>query len=566
VEAAKELGDNHHFFHWCLEFPEVFEKGGFDCVLGNPPWEKINLKDEEFFAASYPEIANASTKAKRKVMIEELEVKDYAEYQKYQDEQKKHDSWSKFLRDSKAFPLTGLSRINLYSVFAELGLTILKAKGHVGFVIASGLVTDDNNKKLFELLIENSQLIFLWDFENREEIFSGVHRSYKFGLFCAGGKQIKNIEADFAFYLTNISHINNQLRHFTLSSEELFLINPNTKTCPTFKNKIEAEITKKIYKTVKAWCLHETKADFPGKPRTPFNMSNDSGLFFNKYDMISRNVIYLDIGEFKIENENFLPVYESKFIHQFDHRYSTFDQVSDEEIESGNSRESNTKELKNNSFVVLARYWLDKKNQENRFPGKWFLSYRMIARATDERTSISAIIPARPCSNSLTIIDNLSCINALFLCGNMNSLVYDYVARQKIPGINFNHWIWKQLPVVSPDELSSQDIEFISKRVLELTYTAYDLKPFAEDMGYHGEPFIWDEKRRAILRAELDAKYAKLYGLTREELRYILDPADIYGPDFPSETFRVLKNNEIKKYGEYRTQKLVLAAWDMMGY
>ena len=111
-----------------------------------------------------------------------------------------------------------------------------------------------------------------------------------------------------------------------------------------------------------------------------------------------------------------------------------------------------------------------------------------------------------------------------------------------------------------------QDIEFISKRVLELTYTAYDLKPFAEDMGYHGEPFIWDENRRAILRAELDAKYAKLYGLTRNELRYILDPADIYGPDFPSETFRVLKNNEIKKYGEYRTQKLVLAAWDMMGY
>ena len=129
-----------------------------------------------------------------------------------------------------------------------------------------------------------------------------------------------------------------------------------------------------------------------------------------------------------------------------------------------------------------------------------------------------------------------------------------------------NFFIVKQLPVIPPESYTPQDIEFISKRVLELTYTAYDLKPFAEDMGYHGEPFIWDEKRRAILRAELDAKYAKLYGLTRDELRYILDPADVYGPDFPSETFRVLKNNEIKKYGEYRTQKLVLAAWDMMGY
>ena len=152
------------------------------------------------------------------------------------------------------------------------------------------------------------------------------------------------------------------------------------------------------------------------------------------------------------------------------------------------------------------------------------------------------------------------------LFSNFCSIVFDYVSRQKIGGAHLNFFILKQLPVIPSESYSPQDIEFISKRVLELSYTAYDLKPFAEDMGYHGEPFIWDEKRRAILRAELDAKYAKLYGLTREELRYILDPADIYGPDFPSETFRVLKNNEIKKYGEYRTRKLVLAAWDMMGY
>jgi hypothetical protein len=101
--------------------------------------------------------------------------------------------------------------------------------------------------------------------------------------------------------------------------------------------------------------------------------------------------------------------------------------------------------------------------------------------------------------------------------------------------------------------------------VLELTYTAWDLKPFAEDLDFHGEPFRWDEVRRALLRAELDAYYAALYGLTRDELRYILDPQDVYGPDFPGETFRVLKQNEIKKYGEYRTRRLVLEAWDRLG-
>jgi hypothetical protein len=97
---------------------------------------------------------------------------------------------------------------------------------------------------------------------------------------------------------------------------------------------------------------------------------------------------------------------------------------------------------------------------------------------------------------------------------------------------------------------------------LELTYTAWDLKPFAEALGYDGPPFRWDEERRASLRAELDAFYAALYGLTRDELRYVLDPSDVYGADFPGETFRVLKANELKQFGEYRTQRLVLEAWD----
>ena len=122
----------------------------------------------------------------------------------------------------------------------------------------------------------------------------------------------------------------------------------------------------------------------------------------------------------------------------------------------------------------------------------------------------------------------------------------------------------KQLPILPPEAYSPIDIDFIAPRVLELVYTAYDLKPFAEDMGYHGEPFRWDEERRALLRAELDAYYARLYGLTRDELRYILDPQDVYGPDFPGETFRVLKEKEIRLYGEYRTRRLVLEAWDRL--
>lgn len=123
---------------------------------------------------------------------------------------------------------------------------------------------------------------------------------------------------------------------------------------------------------------------------------------------------------------------------------------------------------------------------------------------------------------------------------------------------------YKQFPILPPERYIDADLTFIVPRVLELTYTAHDLSGWAQDLGYNGEPFPFDPDRRATLRAELDAYYAKLYGLTLDELRYILDPADVMGADYPSETFRVLKNKELKEFGEYRTQRLVLEAWDKL--
>jgi hypothetical protein len=150
------------------------------------------------------------------------------------------------------------------------------------------------------------------------------------------------------------------------------------------------------------------------------------------------------------------------------------------------------------------------------------------------------------------------------LAGNLSALVFDFVARQKVGGVNFSFYYMSQLPALPPSTYNSDAIDFICPRVLELTYTAHDLKPWAEDLGYDNLPFIFEPERRALLRAELDAFYAHLYGLNRDELRYILDPADVMGPDYPSETFRVLKNNEICQFGEYRTQRLVLEAWDQL--
>jgi hypothetical protein len=148
------------------------------------------------------------------------------------------------------------------------------------------------------------------------------------------------------------------------------------------------------------------------------------------------------------------------------------------------------------------------------------------------------------------------------LTANFNSLILDYIARTKVSYLTLAQFIVKQLPVLPPSFYTESDLAFIVPRVLELTYTSHAMAPFARDLGFEGKPFAWDEDRRATLRAELDAWYARAYGLSRDELRYILDPSDVRGPDYPSETFRVLKTNEIRRNGEYRTARLVLAAWD----
>jgi hypothetical protein len=128
--------------------------------------------------------------------------------------------------------------------------------------------------------------------------------------------------------------------------------------------------------------------------------------------------------------------------------------------------------------------------------------------------------------------------------------------------MNYSYYFMEQLPVLPATSFNESDLAFIVPRVLELTYTSNSMTPFAHQLGYYGAPFSWGEDRRALLRAELDSWFARAYGLSRNDLRYILDPADLLGEDYPSETFRVLKKNEINKYGKYRTQRLVLEAWD----
>jgi N-6 DNA Methylase len=562
AEAANVLAAEKSFFHWCLEFPEVFQDGGFSCVLGNPPWEMLQIEEKEFFATYDTEIANAQNTSVRKRLIQNLVHKNPKLLQAFDIAKYDADAQNRFIRGSDRFLLTAVGKINTYSVFSETARKLIAFNSRVGIIIPTGIATDDTCKKFFANLNDCRHLVSLYDFINLEKLFPTVASERKFSLLTIAKFTKSNIETKFSFFLTHPRQIEDKQRVFNLSPQDIALINPNTLTAPLFRTHADADLTCKIYKEVPVLENELTGAN-------PWNISFKQGLF----NMSSDSNLFLDDLDSSCEgNKQLLPLYEGKTIHQFDHRFGYYTQeMLDRKQNNFKAIPSPSIEQKKDfDFQITPRHWISKQLVENKLDGKWdkqwLLGWRDITDATNERTFISSVFPRVACGDTLLLIFPKINEDRLISCllGNLNSMVFDFVARQKIGGTHLKFFTVRQLPVLPPESYTPQDIEFISIRVLELVYTAWDMQPFAQDMGYEGAPFVWNPERRALLRAELDAKYAKLYGLTREELRYILDPSDIYGAEFPSETFRVLKNKELKEHGEYRTQRLVLAAWDLL--
>ncbi len=571
VERVKELEKRLNFLHWELAFPRVFsgDNPGFDCVLGNPPWERIKLQEEEFFAALDPQIATAPNKAARQKLIDVLEQTNPALARRFLEAKHAAEAESKFVRESGRYPLTAVGDVNTYALFAEHFRNLISANGRSGIIVPTGIATDDTTKNFFADLTTKSSLASLFDFENREALFPGVHRSYKFSLLTLSGAPVK--QADFTFFATRVEHLRDKRRRFSLTPSEIALFNPNTRTMPVFRTRADAELTRKIYMRTPV-LVDEVygKNYWNVKYRQGlFHSSNDAQLFNRNTltNMIEREA-KLTGNKFDDNGNLFFPLYEARMMWQFDHRFGTFDGVADR---SNTHVPNPTIEQYNNPlYIVLPYYWIAEKYVKERLDNwnsGWLLCFRDITNSTNERTAIFSILPSVGLSDQFGLLlpfnfPDLSLISTLL--ANLNSLILDYVARQKIGGLHLKKYSLFQLPVLTPSAYSPADSAFIAPRVLELVYTAYDLKPFAEDMGYHGEPFRWDEVRRAHLRAELDAYYARLYGLTRDELRYILDPKEVHGEDFPGETFRVLKDKEMRLYGEFRTRRLVLEAWDKL--
>jgi hypothetical protein len=597
-ELAAGLARQYRFFHWHVEFPHIFRTGeaatsvdtatgwagGFSCVIGNPPWERVKLQEQEFFATRRKEIAEAPNAAARKKMIAELtdsdNPADQALFAEFQAELRTASGWSHLLRDSGRYPLTGQGDINTYAVFSETARMVVAASGRAGLVLPTGIATDATTAPFFGDLARNNHLVHVYGFRNNPDLFRGVgHGDVRFCLLAFTGLNAFVPRAQFAFELASPAGLNVRDRKYELSAHQISMVNPNSYTCPTFKTGRDAEITIGIYQRMPIlWRDDPLENPWSLSFMTMYHMANDSRLFRTP-DQLESDGWVLNGNVFVKDGKRMLPLYEAKMIYLFDHRYGDFRERAQGRIDSVLPRTlSSAKSVA--EFVILPRYWVqefDTLDEQRTRPGKpvyrvgvtsrlksrqwsrgWLLGWRDVTNPTNERTVIVAAIPQAAVGHKFPLC--FAHERADLLMANLSSFVFDYSARQKITGMSMTYFVLKQLPTLPPHAydvpvawLGGQTpAGWIRNRVLELSYTAWDMEPFARDLGDSAPPFRWNEERRTMIRAELDAAYFHLYGLQRDEVEHVMD------------SFDTLCRRELRELGEFRTKQLILDRHEAM--
>ena len=577
-EDAKSIADREGFLHWEVAFPGVWSswqhirpEGGFDAVIGNPPWDRIKLQEVEWFATRAREIALAPTAAARRAAIRRLRERGHPLAKDFDDAKARADNLGNLFRASGHYPLLARGDINLYSLFVERAMNLIRPDGFVGLLTPSGIYADKTAARFFRSVSTTGRVDSVFDFENRRlgtdlvPFFPDIDSRFKFCALIFGGDTRRFEQTQCGFFLNGTEVIKDHRRCFLLSPDDFARVNPNTGTAPVFRTRRDAEITRRIYernpvlvdrtsnKEVKAW---------PVKYTTMFHMTNNSGLFRTREDLEEKEGAW-PIGGNRFDSPagQWVPLYEGKMVQAFDHRAASIVVNPENRHRPAQPVPSTLDQHQDPHWLPDPRFWVLR--SETSFPTAPFLFvFKDVTAPTNVRSMIAALIPASGVGNTLPIIsiDGLSSLDAISLLANFSSVPLDYVARQKIQGQHLNWFIVEQLPIVPPKAFETTRFgcktagKIIQEAVLELTYTAHDMAPFARNMGYVDElgrvnpPFRWNEQRRLQLRSKLDAVFFHLYGVTnRDDIRYIYS------------TFPIVKRQETNTFGRFCSRDLCLA-------
>ena len=550
IKKIMQLAKENRFFHFHLEFPEVFENGGFNCLLGNPPWEQVQLEEEEWFSGKDNEIADTKNASKRTQKIEKLTETNIDLYTAYKIALDFSNKTANYIKLSGTYKYSTFGWLNTYLVFTERADQILSPKGFCGIIIPSGILSDKNSMPLFHSLLKKGKISEAIDYINTKGIFPTIHNATKFCAFSFTGIENRFPTSRMSFYNMEIDMEKIKKRQISVSYESLNKISPNTKNCLTVSSNDEYQLIYKIYQNSVIICNEDDGNSFITKQM--FNISDKADQFVILNESVKCQIIENKI----IENGDLLyyGVYESKMIQQFDHRFSTFENSSPTDISNGNSVYVSDNNKSNRSYFAYCRYYISKELTE-RFYNKHDYSFdaviatRMISSPTNERTLIGSFVPKLAFSNSANLILGKNKNSLVILLANLNSFVCDFVCRRRMGGINLNLWNLNQLPIIDQSSISNKTKEKIIENTVRLSNTSDDLNDFFNDYSIISE-IGWNKNLRFQLQCELDAIFFQLYLLNKDDIEMIL------------ETFPSIKRKDEEKYMSFRTKETILQLYD----
>ena len=566
---ARSIADQESFLHWEAAFPGVWRhwqnevpEGGFDAVIGNPPWDRIEQQEVEWFALRDSQVALASTGAMRKALIKERQDAGDELALKYSEVRDKATAMRIYARASSHYPLLSGGRTNLYSLFVERALRLVKPSGVVGLLTPSGIYADKNAARFFKSVSTTGRVAGIYDFENKKIFFKDIHASFKFCALIVGGPERAFPETRCAFFLHDTNTIADPDRAFTLSPDDFARVNPNTGTAPVFRTRRDADITRRVYqdhpvlvdrtdgKESKAWPVRFVQG--------LFNMTSDSHLFRTAAQLEDEGSYPVQGNRWKRGKDLFLQLYEGKMVQAFDHRAASVVVNPQNLNRPARPREATLEEHVDPNWLPDPQFWVDTRGIDWPEGLEWAIGFKDVTAPTNVRTMIASIIPRTGVGNTLPMLipdaDDVESYqeNACLWLACLNSFAFDFVARQKVQGQHLNWFVVEQLPVLAPEVYRRRfgnrtAADLVRDHVLRLTYTAHDMAPFARDLGHHDPPFPWNEEDRRHLRARLDALYFHLYGLSKDDAAYILS------------TFPIIQRQDEAEFGHYRTKALILA-------
>ncbi|OLP04975.1 Eco57I restriction-modification methylase domain-containing protein [Rhodoferax antarcticus] len=660
---ARALAQRETFFHWQTSFPTVFgmgSKGGFDAMIGNPPWDRIKLQEVEWFAERSPAIAAQPRAADRKRMIAALQGVNMTQtgvntppmvdlWAHYQDASERAEANARVLGNGKLgsgdYPLLGGGDVNLYSLFVERAQALIQPQGVVALITPSGIAADKGAAEFFRSISSTGKLRALFDFENRKVFFPDVHASFKFCALVFGNApryapvpgnssySVPNpplalanqalvaidlgaveitgatppkplplplpLPTRCAFYLHSLAELDDPERTLLLGAQDFVRVNPNTGAAPIFRNRRDADITLKLYARHPVLVRHGAVSNslgkqsdektWPVKYAAMFHMTNDSGLFLKAEELQAQGWVPAPLnrwekpatGKDKGRIQTAVPLYEGKMVQMFDHRAADV-VVNEANLKRAAQQESVSQSEKASSARYPSpQYWVLDSNVVNTWDGDWCIAYKSVTAPSNMRTLIAAIVPRCGVGNSMAMLIPQAGAEtgyadwAPLLMANLSSMAFDFALRQKVQGQNLNWFIVEQATVIAPERFQEPlpaafaaamraaklmnghpddptVADFVIPQVLALTYTAFDMAPFARDLGYVDAqgavlpPFVWNEDERRARLTALDALFFYLYGLDAEDAAYIMD------------TFPIVREHDTKVLGHYRTQVDVL--------